>query len=301
MRSAPISSWPHRVLRSSLFAMAQLEQRGMGQQAPSGFNYTEHNCNTRPLRKGCGARIYVAQDGSKYRVCRFRCKSYACGRCGPRKIRRIRKRIVGLAVQHHLTRFLTLTLDPKKLPEGIDVRAKIAYLQAVWRKMREYIRRYLGRSLVFVAVLELQGNGNPHLHLLIDEYLPKEWISKAWQAIGGGWATRIERAQINRVAAYLAKYLTDESVCCLPSGTRRFSTSKGLSIFDRSTGGATWLLLKTTIEQLRGDAIGVESECYETEPDGARALASFVADRVPSLSEPLHTGRLSASTRKHCG
>jgi hypothetical protein len=153
-----------------------------------------------------------------------------------------------------------------------------------------FSQRKLGRSLTFISVVELQGNGNPHLHLLIGSYLPKQWISSAWQALGGGWATRIESADLHRVAAYLAKYLTADSLRDLPPRTRRFSSSKGLALFDRSKGDGAWLLLKTTIEILRESALAVISEEFETEADGARSLAAFTADQVPShLAERLST------------
>jgi hypothetical protein len=203
-----------------------------------------------------------------------------CSICGPRKIRQVRKRIVKLAVEHQLQRFLTLTLDPKKLPADLDVRGEIRFLKETWRKMRVSLERRLGHPLVFISVLELQGNGNPHLHLLVGSYLPKAWISSAWQALGGGWATRIEFADLHRVAAYLAKYLTEDSVSELPARTRRFSTSRGLALFDRSTGSGAWVLVKETVEYLRECSGDIVSESFETGPDGARALVSFTANEV---------------------
>jgi hypothetical protein len=77
----------------------------MGPEAPSGFNYTQHNCN-RPLRWGCGKRTLIGFVGGHDHHHRFRCKSYSYGRCGPRKVRQVRKRIVQLALKHRLRRFL---------------------------------------------------------------------------------------------------------------------------------------------------------------------------------------------------
>ena len=134
---------------------------------------------------------------------------------------------------------------------------------------------------MFIAVVELQGNGNPHLHLLVGSYLPKAWISAAWQSLGGGWATRIQHADLHRVAAYLAKYVTDQSACDLPPGTRRFSASRGLAIFDRSKGDGVWQLVKTNIEHLRSVAIEVAAEAFQTEADGARSLTSFTSAHSP--------------------
>src|SRR5262249_1197612 len=137
--------------------------RGMGQQAPSGFNYTKHNCNTssRQRKPYCGRLTLIGRKEGKYAHHRFRCKSYACGHCGPRKLRLIRKRIVKRAVIHRLQRFLTLTLDPKKLPPETTTLERIKYLWGVWRKMRVSLERKLGKPLAFIGVVELQRNRNP--------------------------------------------------------------------------------------------------------------------------------------------
>jgi hypothetical protein len=193
----------------------------------------------------------------------------------------VRRGIVHRAVENGLRRFLTLTLDPKKLPSGLDVAGKIEYLYGVWRKMRVYLRRKLGKSLVFISVVELQKNGNPHLHMLVGSFLPKEWISAAWEKLGGGSFTRIEYADMHRVAAYIAKYVTDDSLQELPAGTRRFSTSRGLALFERSKSNGIWVLVKAPIEYWRERAAGITVEEYETEQDGARQLAWFVASLVP--------------------
>jgi hypothetical protein len=254
-------------------------------EAPSGFNNTKHNCNSRqqrPKKRNCGIYTLIGFVNQSYAHHRLRCKSYDCGWCGPRKIRQVRKRIVQRALQHGLQRFLTLTLDPKKMRPGLDTKAKVAFLNATWRKMRVYLQRHLRKSLVFVAVVELQGNGNPHLHLLVGSYIPKRWISASWQALGGGWATRIEYADVHRVAAYLATYFTDESLCNLPPGTRRFSTSRGLALFERKRGNGSWILVREPIEYWRGHAAEVIAERYETEEDGGRSIASFIAVVVPS-------------------
>jgi hypothetical protein len=265
--------------------------RGVGLAAPPGFNYTKHNCNSsrpRKLGRHCGQHTLIGLVNGQYAHKRSRCKSYGCGLCGPRKIRQVRKGIVRRAEEHRLKRFLTLTLDPKKLPPDLEVAGKIQYLYGVWRKMRVYLRRKLGKSLVFIAVMELQQNGNPHLHMLVGSYLPKEWISAAWQALGGGSFTRIEEADVHRVAAYLSKYITDESLQDLPAGTRRFSTSRGLALFDRSTGKSGWILVRPPIESWQQHSSGISDETYETEQEGARRLSWFVATQVlPAVADRL--------------
>ncbi len=258
-------------------------------QVPTGLDYTTRNCNSPAVETGkkrapgrnCGKYTLIGQKQGKYSHHRFRCKGYGCGICGPKKIRMVRKRIAQHAVERKLTRFLTLTLDPKKLPAGATLKDRIAYLQATWRKMRVKPERKLGKPLVFIAVMELQRNGNPHLHMLVGSYLPKDWISKAWESQGGGRQTRIEYADVHRVSAYLAKYFTEESLCNLPPGTRRFSTSKGLALFARTKSEGVWALVNLSIEYCRSCASGIEGEEHKTEEDGARSLVAFVAGQVP--------------------
>jgi len=212
----------------------------------------------------------------KYHHLRSKCKSYQCGICGPYKIRRIRKRIVELAVKNGLQRFLTLTLDPLKLDPSWDLLAQIAYLKKCWRKMRVYIKRKLGHSVEFIGVVELQKNGRPHLHFLLGSYLNQSWISAAWQAVGGGKIVDIRWVEIRRVAAYLAKYITDEDLCDYPRGMRRFSASRGFALFEKAISKG-WRFLKTAIEVLHANCTGLEIDCR----DLAGLLVSFISTDPP--------------------
>jgi hypothetical protein len=222
-------------------------------------------------------------DGNVAHV-RFRCKSYKCAVCGPRKLRRVRKAIVRHAVGLQLQRFLTLTLDPKKFPAEFTPKEAVAYLRDCWRKMRVSIQRQLGRSLTFIAVVELHQSGLPHLHVLVGSFLPQSWISQAWQAIGGGRIVDIRRVQIKRVAAYLSNYITKEKMLdAFPDGVRRFSTSRGLSLFDRSKGGSGWYIVRFSITLLHAKArtLIVGTERFELDTDGAPELISFLATAPP--------------------
>src|SRR5207253_9040018 len=117
-------------------------------------------------------------DGSRRVIHRrVNCKTWGCGYCGPRRAKRYKWAIRHLAERHGLNKFLTLTLDPKKI-EGNPVR----YLRAVFDKFRVYLRRKHGQTVTFIAVLESQRNGNPHLHVLLDRYFPPSWIANALSA-----------------------------------------------------------------------------------------------------------------------
>src|SRR5579872_7300055 len=134
------------------------------------LDYIESNRNKNSLenrlrlgrKRFCGAYTVAGnlKDGrTVYR--RVGCKTWGCSYCGPRKAKRYRYTIRATAERRRLNRFLTLTLDPKKI-EGDPIR----YLRDIFNKFRTYLKRKFGVSVTFIAVLEFQKNGNPHLHLL---------------------------------------------------------------------------------------------------------------------------------------
>ena len=251
---------------------------------PSLLDSYKHNCNTVPPRRPggryCGKWTMVGSVDGKHRYVRQRCKSYSCPRCGPRKARYIRYRIAEFATEHRLQRLATLTLDPKKLPPGLSQKEQVQYLRECWRGMRVYLKRKLKRSAMFICVLEFQKNGRPHLHVLVDAYLPKDWLLRSWQALGGGY-TDIRFVDIHRVSAYLSKYMTKDWLEDFPVNCRRITASRGLVFFDRKRARGEWRLFRQVIDwfqrkaQYRG--VRIEGEEY-TEEDGARELITFVAD-----------------------
>jgi hypothetical protein len=126
-----------------------------------------------------------------------------------------------------LTIFATLTLDPKKLIE-IDEPEK--YISNIWRKLRVYLKRYTGESVKFIAVKEWQKNGYPHLHVLLNKYIPQDWLSDTWSSLGGGKIVDIRQIKdIEITGRYVCKYLT-KGMMSAPKGTRRYTTSRGIKL-----------------------------------------------------------------------
>jgi len=149
----------------------------------------------------------IDRDGKKYlHHARLGCKAWACSRCGPRKARRLRHAITKWAVQKNLSRFLTLTLNPR----ACSPEESVEYIRACWNKFRTYLKRRFGVRVSFILVLELQRSGYAHFHILLNRYIEQAWISEAWQAVGGGKMVWIRQADVHRIPAYLSKYLTKE-------------------------------------------------------------------------------------------
>lgn len=161
---------------------------------------------------------------SSYRV---PCKSWACKRCAKKKADQYsRKAMAGLEGER--VRFLTLTIKPQEsLPGALKL------VSGGWNRLNGKIKRKYGKYKYF-KVLEVQrGTGMPHLHVLINKYLDKEWLNKAVVECGFGLVCDIRAVPNGSVVYYVTKYLKKgihndefESALLFING-RRLSFSRG--------------------------------------------------------------------------
>jgi hypothetical protein len=217
-------------------------------ERPSSLDPIQTNRNKQLGRgKHCGQFTVRgrAPNSPETRFFRVNCKSWNCSFCGPRRAKRYKHAIRATAEALHLQRFLTLTLDPKKI-EGDPVR----YLNAAFDKLRVYLKRQCGVAPQYIRVLEFQKSGNPHFHILIDRYIDLEWIRKAWVAVGGGFMVDIRLVDVHRVSRYLSKYLTKELLMSAPLRCRRVTTSRGIKLFEKMPSEFKWELLRVSIYRL---------------------------------------------------
>jgi len=174
-----------------------------------------------------------------------------------------------MAEARQLNKFLTLTLDPKKV-QGDPVR----YLNHAFAMLRVYLARKYGTSIQYIRILEFQKNGNPHFHILINRYLEIEWIRQAWVAVGGGYMVDIQLVDVRRVSRYLSKYLTKELLMSAPLRSRRVTTSRGIKLLEKTPTETTWTLVKVTISRLL-DVYGRDVSSVWLDDD--QMLESFTA------------------------
>jgi hypothetical protein len=192
----------------------------------------------------CGKWTVVGRsaDGLTLIFHRVNCKCWDCCYCGPRKAKKYKYLIGQIAEREQLTRFLTLTLDPSKI-EGDSVR----YLRAVFNKFRLYLRRKFGVVVKYIAVLEFHKSGIAHLHLIVDRFIPWEWIKRSWSALGGGSVVFVKFVDVHRISRYLSKYLTKELLLSAPTRSRRVTTSRSIRLIEEKTEEQRWTLLKISI------------------------------------------------------
>jgi len=224
----------------------------------------KNNCNSFCGKKAVAGKIDL--NGKKvYAYNRLKCKTWGCPECGPKKAIKLQKAIEEKAKEKDLTRLLTLTLDPKTIPPGVD---RIKFIRNILRKFRVYLKRKYGSNIAYISVIEYHKSGIPHLHILVNRYIPQRWISKSWEALGGGRIAHIERvADLGRVGRYVVKYMTKEAILSSPKGTRRYTTSRDIILFVKLKHSGWWLTLYS-IERLYVEA-GLHLLTEDFDEDGS--------------------------------
>lgn len=165
----------------------------------------------------------------------YRCDQWDCYCCGYRMRMNLVEEIEELVDERpEMRRFLTLTLDPSKVPREVqgDDKAMVEYLMNTWRKFRVYIQREYGDfSFVWVKERGEENEDHWHLHVLVSRYMEQSWISEAWSAVGGGEVVDIRRvSRCEKAAHYLGKYLTKNALSGFPEAVQRYGTSEDICL-----------------------------------------------------------------------
>ena len=169
---------------------------------------------------------------------------------------------------------LTLTLDSKGLSDNDLKDGGIAYIRDAWRKLRVYLTRKYGKGIEFIAVVELQKRKVAHLHILVDRFLPHDWVRDAWIAVGGGRIVDIRWVDIHRVSSYLAKYVSKDFMQGLPGRVRRYSVSRGIKLWSRVKSG--WSVVSEPLWIIRDKAVAEGKRISEVSWDDAGELEMMV-------------------------
>lgn len=215
-------------------------ENGQYEQSDLG-DYVEHNDSSRyDCRKVYSNLRYESESG---KTAEYRCGSWDCYCCGYRMRENLVEEIDRVTAQRPaMRRMLTVTLDPETAPPTQE--RQHYYLTERWNALRTAIEReYPGFS--FIWVREEQDSGLPHLHVLLDRYIPWKWVNRRFKELGGGHV-RIEEVNVRSAARYIGKYLTKSATSGFPDGIRRYGSSRDIDLDVRGGGGDSseeWRLL----------------------------------------------------------
>jgi hypothetical protein len=132
-----------------------------------------------------------------------------------------------------MRRFLTLTVD-SSAPVGRA--SQHEYITDRWNALRTELKdRYDDLSYLWVRH-EGDERDRPHLHLLVDRFIPVEQISMLSDRVGLGEVVDIRRVDARNAAHYISAYLGRGALSFLPEGSRRYGSSADVDLDPRSTG-----------------------------------------------------------------
>lgn len=154
-------------------------------------------CGTRP---SVGTSVF--DDKLYLWNARRQCGRWECPHCGKVKERKLRKRVNDGFQQEH-TRLLTLTCSTK----DYDVQKSITTLSRDWDIFCKRLRRRYPK-LKFFKIIEFHRNRRAHLHILVNVFIPQEYISKAWREIHHSPIVWINPVDSVNAVAYVTKYIT---------------------------------------------------------------------------------------------
>ena len=183
----------------------------------------------------CSQAIVVKRQGSTVRAAVLYCRSWTCEICRPKR----QQQLIAEGIHGQPNRFLTLTI---RAGDPASRNARCKQLVEAWRQLRLEIHDELllplrdrwklkdgkpdttrraailaakkatpkqkRKTVEFLAVVEAQKSGEPHLHILIrSEYLPQPWISERMSDICNSPICWIEIMDgKKKIANYVAKY-----------------------------------------------------------------------------------------------
>jgi hypothetical protein len=178
-----------------------------------------------------------------------RCHSWACAYCGYTRASWLKRQVSEAAVEHELSRFMTLTLGTRQVSRAdSEERLKLA-----WSRLRKVLHGvYPG--LEYVWVMEYTKWGQAHLHLLVNTYIPQRVLSRLWkEASGGSYIVDIRQPGVTAVARYIAKYVGKEAGRRRAGGLQRvnanlFGTSRGIVFQPYRKKSQGWVVVKGSMQ-----------------------------------------------------
>ncbi len=188
---------------------------------------------------------------SEYLVCPVRCGSNYCLRCRSLNLVQLRQSLQK-SLSKYTWRLVTLTFAQRI----VSITDRLKTLHKTFDLFLKRIRRRFP-DLAFAKSVEVHQTGYPHIHMIINSYVPIAFLQLCWSAVGGGFVKIRKKIFCSKHQCYncnlcrhkyvssnhltAAKYLTEELEKTMQdphnlglefwlSGRRSFSTSRNIKL-----------------------------------------------------------------------
>ena len=210
-----------------VFNIEQLTQ--LDYQRPK-YDFYRRKKEYKGRNRGCGInKLYSKREHRLVDTC---CNQFSCEYCRQKLLKNLRINIVKNADKFGLTRFVTITFGGNDIRRVVRPDNSFSYVMKRFNHWREYLRRKFGVSVSYINLVRSHRDGYCHLHILVDRFVPKFWLSESVSALGLGY-TNVKYVDIHRVSAYLSKYFSEKDhEWFLPRGIHHYTTSRNIHLND---------------------------------------------------------------------
>ena len=156
-----------------------------------------------------------------YKVVRCACRCRFCTDCAIGIGLSIREKLVPTVSKWRGMLMLSLTVNPNNFQSAEEAYRYVTSKRLISRLVRELARCGALKSRKFFSVFEVQKNGNPHWHVLLEaKFIPHGIVSSIWNrwgpseedttenpSLGFTWISRSDFQDPRHAAEYATKYL----------------------------------------------------------------------------------------------
>lgn len=191
-----------------------------------------------------------------------RCNTYKCEVCGKRKAQRLYSAIKNYVSSWDQIRMWTFTVKASVFEENKKLGNKL--ISKIWHYFITYTRRCLElskkqRRFDYIKILEFHRSGLPHLHVLVDKFLPWAIVQGLWERairkfsslygkVGNAFVSFSTNA--SGAANYVSKYVVKAAIDARREKLHLWSKSGRGSIFIKNKSEDKFLFV--SFRNLRG-------------------------------------------------
>lgn len=192
------------------------------------------------------------------------CKCYNCERCRSKKKYDLLKNIVNSAERYKLRRHLVITLPGYPFRSLFcNADESFDYAMKKFNELRVLYRREFGKNLSYICLPRAQSDGFCHLHVLVGDFIPKDWLDKTLDSINLGFPF-ITYVDVHRLGSYLSKYWYKEHEWCIPEHKKHYTRSADIELEHFvPSGGWYFLALPNSPYVLGCDKIDYIYRCMD--------------------------------------
>lgn len=217
-------------------------------------------------------------DFSTGELIKVSCKAYKCPECGPRKKFKLQKAIEKYVKSWDRIRMFTFTFS-SNIFSGLNMEEKLKLASKIWKTFRDSIRKshvltHFEKNFQYIKTIELQENGSPHFHALVDRFIFHSRIDKIWKsAIRQNTDYKGTLGSVNiqggirkgDAGKYITKYVTKQLIDIESKyNFRRWSKSGTVTIFEKREKIGDWLFIHLYSSSMSVSSV-IEFAIYQRE------------------------------------